>query len=322
MANLYLGHLNDASSLRRLFAFDGFDIQFVTEMTSSLITMEASDGSILLLTGNFSSLEQSEWEISSIALAQDDISILSISDISLSVDLFETLSGKELAQTLLAGNDEISIGFNENLTVRTYSGDDLITLGDGNNAVYSGIGRDTLQGGNGQDMLVAGNGADHLAGEGGNDTLLGGKGGDTAVGGAGEDTLKGNGGNDWLSGGGGNDRVLGGGGRDSLLGGYGHDTLFGGNGHDRIQGQKGSDVLTGGSGRDTFVFNRDDGHDTITDFELGIDHIQIGRGASSFGQLDFDQQGNDVLVSFRNVEITIEDITVDQIQQADNFLFV
>lgn len=191
---------------------------------------------------------------------------------------------------------------------------DLVLIGNGQD--------NALIGGSFNDRLVGRAGDDTLSGNKGDDILLGGQGADTAAGGVGADSLKGNGGSDRLVGNGGNDLVLGGGGRDSLLGGGGDDTLSGGSGHDLLQGQRGHDEATGGRGRDTFVFNRGDGADTITDFELGIDNIQIGRGASRFGQLNFEQVGDDVLVSFRNVVVTVENTAVDDLAVSDHFLFV
>jgi serralysin len=193
------------------------------------------------------------------------------------------------------------------------SGHDQLTGGAGNDRLFGGRGADTLAGGVGQDRLTGNSGNDTLFGDQGNDNLLGGGRNDSLFGGDGRDTLKGQKGRDELSGDNGSDTLLGGGGNDSLSGGASHDILH---------GQKGRDVLTGGSGRDAFVFNRGDGHDTITDFEVGIDHIQIGRGASRLRQLDFEQQGDDVLVSFRNVEITVEEMTVSEIADSENFLFV
>ncbi|UWQ23665.1 hypothetical protein K3553_11810 [Leisingera aquaemixtae] len=169
-----------------------------------------------------------------------------------------------------------------------------------------------LTGGRFDDLLSGRAGDDTLRGNNGADRLLGGSGADNILGGSGRDLLKGHGGHDELAGNGGNDRLLGGG---------GNDRIAGGGGRDRIQGQKGADVLTGGAGRDTFVFNRGDGHDTIADFELGIDQIEIGRGASRMRQLDIEQQGDDVSVSFRNVEITVENLTVDELLGGDHFIF-
>lgn len=186
----------------------------------------------------------------------------------------------------------------------------------GENAAIAGIGNE-------QNNRISGNEFDNkLGGGAGRDTLKGHVGNDTISGNSGRDKLFGGSGGDTLKGGNGNDKVFGGNGSDKVFGGKGSDLLNGGGGRDVLQGQKGSDVLTGGSGRDAFVFNRGDGHDTITDFAVGIDHIQIGRGASRLRQLDFEQRGDDVLVSFRNVEITVEDMTVSEIADSDNFLFV
>lgn len=192
------------------------------------------------------------------------------------------------------------------VTVKSYGGDDSLSLHGRftiDYSVFLGAGDDTVNG-SGDSKVRGGNGNDQISMGGGSDRLFG------------------NGGHDKLVGSGGKDRLLGGGGRDTLFGGTGHDTLSGGNGHDVLKGQKGQDVLKGGSGRDTFVFNRGDGADTITDFELGIDHIQIGRGASRFRQLDFEQIGDDVLVSFRNVEITVENTSIDDLASGEHFLFV
>ena len=65
-----------------------------------------------------------------------------------------------------------------------------------------------------------------------------------------------------------------------LIGGGGNDTIFGGRG--------GADTLTGGTGVDTFVVApRINGqvtttHVTITDFEIGVDKIDLSTGGASF----------------------------------------
>ena len=76
-----------------------------------------------------------------------------------------------------------------------------------------------------------------------------------------------------------------------LDGGGGNDKLTGGNGVDTLMGGLGMDTLTGGSGNDKFVFTGDSrsfvtfkadgtpqGHDTITDFEMGTNLIHLGKG--------------------------------------------
>lgn len=65
-----------------------------------------------------------------------------------------------------------------------------------------------------------------------------------------------------------------------LIGGGGNDTIFGGRG--------GADTLTGGTGIDTFVVApRINGqvtttHTTITDFEIGVDKIDLSIGGASY----------------------------------------
>ncbi len=60
------------------------------------------------------------------------------------------------------------------------------------------------------------------------------------------------------------------------------EKLTGGAGIDRIQGGRGNGTLTGGDGADSFVFQRGDGPDTVTDFRPGVDKILlVGETASS-----------------------------------------
>jgi len=62
---------------------------------------------------------------------------------------------------------------------------------------------------------------------------------------------------------------------DRIHGGKGNDQIFGDAGNDTIFGDLGNDILTGGTGADIFVFKANSGNDTITDFEQGIDKIEI-----------------------------------------------
>ncbi|GHF68316.1 calcium-binding protein [Seohaeicola zhoushanensis] len=177
---------------------------------------------------------------------------------------------------------------------------------------YAGVIRDIIFGAGGNDTLRGLEGDDWLYGQGGDDKLFG----DRA-----RDWLFGGGGNDQLEGGYGDDRLKGGGGRDLLLGNQGNDVLFGDKGNDLLAGGAGNDVLTGGAGRDVFWFQKNQGDNVIRDFELGLDHIEIGRGASRLRGLDFVQKGGDVLVSFEGTDILVKNMQVADLQNADNFLF-
>ena len=52
-------------------------------------------------------------------------------------------------------------------------------------------------------------------------------------------------------------------------------TLTGGQGNDTLTGGTGVDTLTGGLNDDIFVFADGDGVDTVTDFEDGIDLLDV-----------------------------------------------
>lgn len=106
--------------------------------------------------------------------------------------------------------------------------------------------------------------------------------GNTITGGTGSDTITGGDVADSLTGGNGADSIIGGGGDDSLLGGIGADTILGGIGADVITGGVGNDVLTGGDGADIFTFTTKttEGVDSITDFVVGTDKINVAQTIS------------------------------------------
>lgn len=62
---------------------------------------------------------------------------------------------------------------------------------------------------------------------------------------------------------------------ERLLGSANADTVNGGGGDDFLHDGAGLDVLTGGAGADVFVFARDGAQEVITDFEDGIDQLDI-----------------------------------------------
>lgn len=97
---------------------------------------------------------------------------------------------------------------------------------------------------------------------------------------------------------------------DAMHGLGGEDTLEGGAGKDVLDGGAGQDVLTGGAGQDIFVFSHtadsvrgpagDRQYDKITDFELGVDLIDLSAliftgivtGSSNAGELRIEYSSN------------------------------
>ena len=200
----------------------------------------------------------------------------------------DTLYGEQSSDILYGGKgDDTLDGGSGDDTLNGQSGDDHLIGGSGkdtlegssgNDVLFGNGGFDILNGGSGNDILDGGPGNDVLGGGTGNDTLSGGTGTDHLNGGSGDDILNGGDGSDKLKGGSGNDELSGDEGKDYLNGGSGDDVLTGGPGADRLLGGSGSDVLTGGTGADRFTirFNDlDDDDDIITDFEFGIDRLEL-----------------------------------------------
>jgi Ca2+-binding RTX toxin-like protein len=96
--------------------------------------------------------------------------------------------------------------------------------------------------------------------------LIGTQQGEVLIGSIGPDHIRSRGGDDVLRGGGNNDFMQGGNGNDLLEGGAGDDTLNGG---------LGNDTLVGGPGADLFKIAGNGSAIQITDFELGIDMLDL-----------------------------------------------
>ncbi|WP_299378414.1 calcium-binding protein [uncultured Tateyamaria sp.] len=182
----------------------------------------------------------------------------------------------------IAGNtgDNLIQGFFGEDTISGNFGDDTLGGGFSDDSLDGGGGNDFVQGGQGNDTVIGNLGDDTLRGAAGNDQLLGGDGDDNMAGGLGNDVLLGQDGDDMMFGQGGADAFNGGEGEDYIHGGAGGDTLSGANGDDTLVGGGGADQLTGGNGADVFEFqsfaqSRLSGFDTITDFQIGSDLIDL-----------------------------------------------
>ena len=247
-----------------------------------------------------------------------------------------------------SGGDTIN-GNDGDDTIWGGEGADIIKGGEGNDSVEGdngfddingGAGNDYLDGGGGNDTIIAGSGTDTVYGDGGNDIINGGDNGDIIYGGTqgdeieggnGSDTIYGDNGNDELIGNKGNDVMYGGIGLDDMNGSEGNDTMYGDNGHDDMNGGNGGDtlvggngddVLTGGNGSDVFVFENSSDDDTITDFTVGTDTIQlIGLTA---GDVAFSNAGGgDTLITLSTGDtILVENTSIGDLNTFSDFDFV
>jgi Ca2+-binding RTX toxin-like protein len=73
-------------------------------------------------------------------------------------------------------------------------------------------------------------------------------------------------------------------------------------GADTIVGGAGDDRLTGGDGADTFIINRGDGHDVITDFGNGGDLLDLSKFYTAHLSPTIIASGADTLIQFSTGE--------------------
>ncbi len=179
-----------------------------------------------------------------------------------------------------------------------------------------------LFGTDGDDTIDAEGGSDTILGDAGDDTLTGGTGRDIIRGGSGTDTIYGGADGDILRGDSGDDTIYGDAGNDMLVGDSGVDTIYGGADNDTIAGGSGNDNLTGGTGADTFVFIENSGDDTITDFVVGNDTINLSmiQQAIAYSDLTITQVGSDTTITHTALggTITLTGVTATELT-ADDF---
>lgn len=168
-------------------------------------------------------------------------------------------------------NDTLE-GDGGNNIVMAGDGDDLIRIFGGSDSVDGGLGEDTVSFENTSFVVIdlADNSANGGAAAGSEFTNV-----ENVIGSAGSDDLLGNELANALSGGGNNDNIEG---RD------GDDTLDGGSGND---------TLVGGAGFDTFVVSTGMGNDTITDYNVNEDSLDLsGLSASERAAITSSDDGN------------------------------
>ena len=194
------------------------------------------------------------------------------------------------------------------------------------------------------DELDGGQGEDTLYGYGNNDTLRGGTETDTMHGGIGDDTFYVDvaadniyeyqlewvaSSNLWIVGG--TDQVYSSAAvytlpdwveNMTLLDGAGNgignslaNTLLGNAGVNRLDGLGGNDTLTGGASADSFVFTDGWGEDTITDFALGEDILDLTgvSGLEALSQLSFSETAQGAHIAFGTDTITLAGVSKAQL---------
>ncbi|WP_163025892.1 sialate O-acetylesterase [Chachezhania antarctica] len=257
----------------------------------------------------------------------DDTVIASVS-FSLRTD------GHRVESLMLAGTDDLN-GFGNAL----------------DNSIIGNTGANRLKGGQGNDVLRGGEGNDRLFGEAGADHLLGGPGDDLYVitdrrdvvfesRDQGHDTVRARvsftlrdhsqeiedlrlaGRNDLNGFGNARDNLIKGNRGDNRLdGAWGDDRLTGKGGDDRLADRHGDDIYTGGSGADHFVFERDAGHDRVTDFKPGKDSL-VFIDLTARRDLSISQQGDDTVIGFgEGAQVVLDDVDAQSLRVGD-FLFL
>ncbi|MEO0830058.1 MAG: matrixin family metalloprotease, partial [Pseudomonadota bacterium] len=173
-----------------------------------------------------------------------------------------------------------------------------------------GRGKDTILGNALDNKLEGRNNGDEISGFDGSDTILGGNGNDLLLGNNGPDLIQGGKGKDEIFGGRGSDTLLGNRDDDFIDGGSNDDTIDGGLGNDTVIGGNGDDLLEGGGGADVFVFDDNDGTDTIIDFNEA-DFIDLSDTGLSFGEISIDVNGSTAQVQFGATTINFTNLAAD-----------
>lgn len=220
-----------------------------------------------------------------------EVAIIEIQDFAKAHDI--PVSREDIRMAITPSDAELRDGDLEQVVGgKTVSGDFLTIIPNVN---------DTLLGGFFDDYLNGHGGDDKLFGYGGCDEMHGGDGNDELYGGSGHDFMLGDDGNDFLDGGADNDR---------LVGGDGDDTVSGGDGFDLLLGGSGNDVLSGGKGSDLFIFDGNDGVNTIKDFNPSEgDGIRYLNG--DLNDVEVEIKDGNTIVSFNQTTVTLEGVEMN-----------
>lgn len=295
--------MNDDGSLRQFLSF-GNGLAQITAVggeadgsTSTAIDLDDNQGSSLGLGGREAGTSGWTWGNSAVGKQSEG-----------------SKNANQNLNTAKTSNDnDIVFGKNGNNELNGLGGKDRLFGNAGNDTLNGGNGNDVLVGGTGADELNGGDGWDQASYLNSNAsvslTFAGGTGGDangdtftsieqfrlTDF----DDTLdfsaatdngfkyvanvNAEGGADMITGSAFNDKLDGREGDDTILGGDGNDLLILRKGADSVQGGAGNDFINaGGDGDvDTFVYvNADEGRDTINNYEVGVDVVELQGGVT------------------------------------------
>jgi Ca2+-binding RTX toxin-like protein len=120
------------------------------------------------------------------------------------------------------------------------------------------------------------------------------------------------------------DLLYGGSGPTTLKAGTGNDYLFGGSGSTTFVDNTGNNYMHGGTGANTYLFAANNsGHDTIANFNISTDHVQIAPNLDSNGITTAAQLITGATVSNGNTILHLsskDDITLLGISQPSSLL--
>jgi Ca2+-binding RTX toxin-like protein len=253
------------------------------------------------------------------------------------------------------GDDSI-VGGDGNDTLIGWSGDDYIDGGEGDDTLIGDAGeKDRMFGGSGNDRIFDNDSVLGAHGGAGDDTIAVSFAADGTArsdgkisGGTGSDAIfvamdnakfflnmradeiapSAQDGDDYveLSGIYGNAVVSMGGGNDFFVGGMGGDNVNGNAGSDWLAGGAGNDMLAGGEGADRFIFANGTGRDTVADFAVGTDIIDLQgyRGAKgeaiAFESLAIVQEGKNAVVTLGSADsVTLTNVSAKLLGAGDFF---
>jgi VCBS repeat-containing protein len=236
----------------------------------------------------------------------------------------QDLTGTETETETIVITDSSGNEFDFVVTFNGADEGDPLVFDNTANDIFTSFGDDVIQALGGDDNINAGGGDDTVEAGDGNDTVLDGMGNDDVDGGAnndkitlltGENTVDGGTGSDFIQTGYKDDDIQGGEGNDVISADSNAFFLFG---NDTIEGGGGDDLMSGGAGADTFVFNINDGDDTIAEFN---ENNVSGGGATDYSGtptgVEF-ESGIDKIVLSGFTTVNVDNLFVDFIADTGN----